>query len=899
MQSRSLKLPRFLLCLLMGLRALFATAAEPGQSPVLPNLNANPGSEYSDSRRMFQGIPTIERAPNGRLWAAWYGGGVTEDKHNYIILDTSGDDGRTWQRALVLDPDREGPVRAFDPCLWHDPQGKLWLFWAQRRSDTQEPYTLAIQTTESRKASASWSKPAVVDDGIMMNKPLVDRNGAWLLPMAFWRTNDSARIVSSTDRGNTFKQIGAANIPKPEDRNCDEHMMVQRQNGSLWMLVRTRYGIGESISTDGGKNWPEVVPTKIQHPVTRFFIRRLSSGNLLMIRHDPPDAAKSRSHLKAFVSDNDGATWTGGLLLDERKSVSYPDAVQAPNGLIYAIYDWERKHDKEILMATFREEDVKSGKTLSSDARLRVRINKATGLNPATKSVPERSDNADGKPLLQGVGAELEFFEGEPEVFKQGAKLFLDRDYAAQEVPGVLQGCKFLRMNITGGRLVCGKSGIVYLVTPSAGRQRDSQADFLLQRGFEKASVPEFMLFEREANVCTVFQKQLTKGDSLVLPKWAVPVLPKNGGHLARASSGGVAADAASLELWDRQIPFPPFEQMRDLPCVTHIEIERAAQGGYHYLHEPAIAFHEGSLYAGWANHRLFEINVKDELLRGRVSQDGGFTWGPAKIWAAPPLLGGESFNHPVLFSHRGKLWGFFTCWNDEKPRTEIFVLSSTQSWELLGSQIPGFLPFSPPRKLDDGNWIMSGELHWFEAAVAISHGDDLTRWDVVQIPKPESIDLLYPETTLMEQDGALVAMCRPRNAKTAPAAVSKDLGRTWTPLRLSNFPLTTSKPLSGKLSNGQQYLITGNLEQRRALLSIAVTTPSGNRFCRVWKIRHQQTPQRRLLGGSDGRSRAGTNTEWSYPAAVEHEGKLYVIYTQGKEDCAMSIIPLSALETR
>ncbi len=134
MQSRSLKLPRFLLRLLMGLSALFGTAAEPGESPILPSPNTSPGPEYSDTARMFQGIPAIERAANGRLWAAWYGGGVTEDKHNYIILDTSGDDGQTWERALILDPDRDGPVRAFDPCLWHDPQGKLWLFWAQRRT---------------------------------------------------------------------------------------------------------------------------------------------------------------------------------------------------------------------------------------------------------------------------------------------------------------------------------------------------------------------------------------------------------------------------------------------------------------------------------------------------------------------------------------------------------------------------------------------------------------------------------------------------------------------------------------------------------------------------------------------------------------------------------------------
>lgn len=34
-------------------------------------------------------------------------------------------------------------------------------------------------------------------------------------------------------------------------------------------------------------------------------------------------------------------------------------------------------------------------------------------------------------------------------------------------------------------------------------------------------------------------------------------------------------------------------------------------------------------------------------------------------------------------------------------------------------------------------------------------------------------------------------------------------------------------------------------------------------------------------------------------PAAIEHDGKLYITYTRGKEDCGLSIIPLSALAVK
>ena len=152
------------------------------------------------------------------------------------------------------------------------------------------------------------------------------------------------------------------------------------------MLVRTRYGIGESTSTDGGKTWSEFQPSSIPHVVSRFFIRRLISGKLLLVRHNPPEM-KGRSHLTAYLSDDDGKTWTGGLLLDERLAVSYPDGAQDKDGVIRVIYDFERNKSKQILMAAFTEGDVAAGQP-SGTTRLRVLINQATGIAPAKEKKP-------------------------------------------------------------------------------------------------------------------------------------------------------------------------------------------------------------------------------------------------------------------------------------------------------------------------------------------------------------------------------------------------------------------------------------------------------------------------------------------------------------------------------
>jgi predicted neuraminidase len=346
---------------------------------------------------MFQGIPGIERAANGRLWATWYGGGVTEDRDNYVMLVTSEDDGQSWSGPkLVIDPDGPGPVRAFDPCLWHDPQGRLWLFWNQKLCNQKKEfpeelerrwYLWGMHTEGSGGANPEWSAPKRLGEAIMMNKPTVLSTGEWLLCSADWFWDRSARVFRSTNQGESWEHWGRAHVPEKTDRSFDEHMVVERNDGSLWMLVRTRYGIGESVSPDGGLTWSYVQPSAIAHVNSRFFIRRLRSGNLILVKHGTAIGEKTekRSHLTAFLSGDDGSTWQGGLLLDDRVGVSYPDGVEADDGSIFIVYDFDRRGEKEIVFSRITEEDIRAGRVVSAQSRLCKMINKALGHNPTHK----------------------------------------------------------------------------------------------------------------------------------------------------------------------------------------------------------------------------------------------------------------------------------------------------------------------------------------------------------------------------------------------------------------------------------------------------------------------------------------------------------------------------------
>jgi predicted neuraminidase len=327
--------------------------------------------QHSPESRKFSGISSLAVSPGGRMWAVWYAG-ITpgEDLNNYVVVATSGDKGKTWEEVLVIDPDGPGPVRAYDPEVWINPEGKLWIFWAQA-APTSGTWSLvaegtsagvwALQINDPETNEPELNSPFRITDGVMMCKPIVLSTGEWVLPVSMWKMEkESARMVVSPDSGKSWEIRGGASVPE-NVRSFDEHMIVERKDGSLWMLVRTKYGIGESISFDRGYTWSPIVPSNIQHPAARFFIYRLNSGSLLLVKHGPIDMRTGRSHLMAFISKDDGHSWSNGLLLDERPGVSYPDGQQTSDGTIYITYDFNRTKDQNILITSFTEDDIKMG----------------------------------------------------------------------------------------------------------------------------------------------------------------------------------------------------------------------------------------------------------------------------------------------------------------------------------------------------------------------------------------------------------------------------------------------------------------------------------------------------------------------------------------------------------
>ncbi|MBR2021454.1 MAG: exo-alpha-sialidase [Clostridia bacterium] len=344
---------------------------------------------YYTPKRIWQGVPGIEVTSKGRIFSAFYSGGTMEEIGNYVMLVKS-DDGINFSEpiaAAFLENHR-----CYDPCLWIDPLKRLWFIW----SCAPDPAVYAVICDDPDAEKLTWSQEIKIGKDVMMNKPTVMSTGEWFFPIAVWQTgktpgpfntdkDDSDRrafVYKSVDNGKSFVKHGGASV---KQRSFDEHMFLELQDGRIAMYVRTYYGIGVSYSYDRGKTWTEGQDTGIGGPDSRFFIKRLASGRILLINHDM-SIAKRRTHLTAFLSEDEGKTWKYKLLLDERY-VSYPDASISDDGYIYITYDRERGGNlssfdavyscaREILYSKITEEDIINGKVTSPESKLRCIISK-------------------------------------------------------------------------------------------------------------------------------------------------------------------------------------------------------------------------------------------------------------------------------------------------------------------------------------------------------------------------------------------------------------------------------------------------------------------------------------------------------------------------------------------
>lgn len=379
--------------------------------------------KYQEENIRYGGLGRIVSVPKEdggeRLWATTNGGGLGEGVENFTLFYYSDDGGETWSdAAMVLDYDTilgRRSCRYQDHNLFYnDVTGDMWVTiggstgWYDGRWFT---YVIKIHNPGSANIqSITWddarlildkheiitgvpgSSPIRLSDGtiamVLWNEDyevagFEGENKQWTAPHQIPKRYQKANLIVSTDNGETFQYMGGAAIGDVSGRLFDESSVYQKDMtnpNELIMVSRVRDGLAAFESHDKGVTWTQMDVNsntfnfwadneELKGTCSNFVIRRLQSGNLLMVYHDTTDGSQDRSRLTARISTDDGATWSGGLLLCETGS-SYPSAIQTSDGIIHVVYDTgQREIHSRMYISSFTEADVLEGDSTTEHAR--------------------------------------------------------------------------------------------------------------------------------------------------------------------------------------------------------------------------------------------------------------------------------------------------------------------------------------------------------------------------------------------------------------------------------------------------------------------------------------------------------------------------------------------------
>lgn len=281
------------------------------------------------------------------LMVAWIGG--PESRHPSSAVFTARFDGRSWSKpALVFDGvQADGPSRfpCWNPVLFEPSRGPLLLFYKVGPSPERWWGMVAISTNQGR----AWSAPARLPDGFIgpvRNKPVELSDGSLLCGAS---TEDSGWAVHMERADNGVKRWEKTpNLRAPDGLQAIQPAVFPHGDGTFQILCRTKQGfLAESWSKDDGHSWSELRLTALPNPNGAIDGLRLSDGRFLLVYNDSPS---DRGTLSVAIS-MDGKDWSKVISLESGAGeFSYPAAIQTRDRLVHITYSWNRQRIRHAIV---------------------------------------------------------------------------------------------------------------------------------------------------------------------------------------------------------------------------------------------------------------------------------------------------------------------------------------------------------------------------------------------------------------------------------------------------------------------------------------------------------------------------------------------------------------------
>jgi sialidase-1 len=286
---------------------------------------------------------------------------VTTADGDVLCIDSkntlrSTDEGRTWSSTpLFAEPAKFNVSN--ERALLRTREGVIisaWMNGAERKEPKGwhwgEPgvdwkaFVLPTYSCRSTDDGKTWEKPVLlstpwcgcIHSMIQMKSGRIVLVGQEIIPQ--WR--HATVMWASDDLGKSWQRGDMLDygVGTHDHAGSLEGTVIERKDGSLYLLLRTESGfLWEATSRDGLK-WTGLQTTKIAAVTCCPQMARLSDGRIALLwnappRHDPKSGS-SRVELSLAFSDNEAATWSKPVIV----AANY-----VPGGRVSYPYLYERK----------------------------------------------------------------------------------------------------------------------------------------------------------------------------------------------------------------------------------------------------------------------------------------------------------------------------------------------------------------------------------------------------------------------------------------------------------------------------------------------------------------------------------------------------------------------------
>jgi len=283
---------------------------------------------------------TLTDAANGDLVCVWYGGSYESAEDQVLFLARRLKGSRQWTPPeVVVSNPGQPPGNA---VVFRDGIDRLWIVWG--RMESERPIRRGAGWGECRLMyrisedhGMTWSADRELEDtygSLPRNAPVTLSDGTLCLPLTGRPGGrHGSYLLMTNDHGATWRP--GALIP-----GASQPTLIERDDGSLFVMMRHRPNIMQSISGDRGATWSPPHKSELRNPDAGIAMRRLANGHVVMVFNN---STVARSPLSIARSTDQGETWEKALDIESNPGeYSYPCVIQTPDGLIHVTYTFRR-----------------------------------------------------------------------------------------------------------------------------------------------------------------------------------------------------------------------------------------------------------------------------------------------------------------------------------------------------------------------------------------------------------------------------------------------------------------------------------------------------------------------------------------------------------------------------